>query len=478
MKLHLSFLLAALGSFASADDADRNCITGEVDPTKDYFPVKSFPEESKLWTISYHNTYKIVKNLATNSSFLLYQCGSEPPVDQLAAHTDFIEIPVRNVGVGQTVSIPYLDTLGQLEEIAIFMTDVQYVSSPCFLDRIKAEQVLVAADTEGQTELVNQAQQDGNQDLLELLQGMVAFVGPFSDTPFQHPVEVSEYLEKTNGAIYEWLKFYAAFFNEEEIANEAVAAASDRYQCVTENAARVEADFPEKPLVLWGSYSSYCGGWNYATCPNFYCEIANACSVDILSDEPEAGSLELCDGYIFKTLEEFIEFGKDADYWFYDNNNWNETAVEFGEELSQIKAFRDKQVFDYQGAGLNKWYGCLVRFQSVVALYWTSHSFMHLRRYEERFGSYYDLLQDFCGIVGTTSELQGQGWFRNVFTEPIGDGGTCTEDGGHSLLPYNFECEPSEFDPVQAGSNSGSSFLISSSLVVTVSFWLVAMLVL
>jgi hypothetical protein len=451
MKLSLTLLLTVLTSVAVADD--RNCIT-DVDYSKDYFPVekRAFPEESKLWTIEYYNTYKIVQNLATNSSFLLYQCGSEPPADEVDKHTQVIEIPVRNVGVEQTVTIPYLDTLGQLDEIAIFMTDVQYVSSPCFLDRIQAEQVLVAADADGQTELVNQAE-NGNQDLQDLLLNMVAFVGPFSDTPFQHPVEVSEYLETTNGAIYEWLKFYAAFFNEEEIANEAVAAAADRYQCVKENAARVEADFPNKPVVLWGSFSSYCGGWNYAKCDagNFYCEIANVCSVDMLSDAEDAGSLELCGGYIFKTLEEFIEFGKDADYWFYDNDNFNETIAEFGDELNQIKAFRNKEVYDFQGAGPNKWY-------------------------EERFGSYYDVTQDFCSIVGTTAPLPGQGWFRNVFSEPVGNGGTCTEDGGNSLLPYNFACEPSEFDPVQAGSTSGASAVVVGAYLVA--SWILVMIAL
>lgn len=362
MKFQLltSILATALlrnSCLAQNDQDDRNCIPeGQLDPNKDYFPEKAFPEEAKLFTVEYFKTYKIVQNLATNSSYLLYQCGSEPPADQEGLHTHTIEIPVRNVGVGQTVTIPFLDTLGHLDEIDIFMTDVQYVSSPCFLDRIKAGQVLVAANPENQTSLISQSQQDGNQDLKDLLDNMVAFVGPFSTTPFKYPVEVSEYLEKTNGAIYEWMLFYSYFFNEEKIAKEAVAAAADRYECVAENAARIEADFPDgKPVVLWGSYSDYCGGWNFAKCPNFYCEIANACSAELLFDEPEAGSLNLCGGYIFKSLEEFIEFGKDADYWIYDNNNVNLAIVEYGDELQQIKAFREKKVFDYQGAGPNKW---------------------------------------------------------------------------------------------------------------------------
>jgi hypothetical protein len=131
------------------------------------------------------------------------------------------------VGVEQTVTIPFLDTLGELDEIAIFMTDIQYVSSPCFLDRINDGDVLVAADLEGQTDLVSQAE-GGNQDLQSLLQDMVAFVGPFSTTPFANPVPVSEYLETTNAAIYEWMLFYAAFFNKEDVGNQAVMAAADR----------------------------------------------------------------------------------------------------------------------------------------------------------------------------------------------------------------------------------------------------------
>lgn len=370
MKLSLSLLLGALvAPFTLAQDSDdRNCITN-VDPNTDYFPVKAFPTESKLWTVSYHNTYKIVENLATNSSFLLYQCGSEPPADEVDAHTQVIEIPVRNVGVEQTVTIPYLDTLEELDEVVIFMTDVKYVSSPCFLDRINDGQVLVAANTDEQSELITQTQQAGNQDLLAMLANMVAFVGPFSTTPFEHPVEVSAYLEKTNGAIYEWLKFYSLFFNKEEIANEAVAAATDRFECVTENAARIEADFPAKPVVLWGSYSDYCGGWKFAKCPNYYCEIAQACSTEILFDELDGGSLNLCGGYIFKTLEEFIEFGKDADYWFYDNDNVNLAIAEFGESLQDIKAFRNKQVFDYQGAGPNKWY--VFPSDSLIIVFYT-----------------------------------------------------------------------------------------------------------
>jgi hypothetical protein len=139
----------------------------------------------------------------------------------------YVFFVVRNVGVEQTVTIPFLDTLGELDEIAIFMTDIQYVSSPCFLDRINNGDVLVAADLDGQTDLVSQAE-GGNQDLQSLLQDMVAFVGPFSTTPFAHPVPVSEYLETTNAAIYEWMLFYAAFFNKEDVGNQAVMAAADR----------------------------------------------------------------------------------------------------------------------------------------------------------------------------------------------------------------------------------------------------------
>jgi hypothetical protein len=435
MTIHLSpsFLTALLLILlVSCSAQDRGCITGDVDPAVDYFPDKVNATKSKNWSVFYNSTYKIVRNLATGSSYLLYQCGSQPPANELDMHDGVIEIPVSNVGVQETVSIPYLEQIGKLDEIVIFLTDPMFISSPCFKKRVDTGLVLVSADFDVQTALVEKSKQTEEQDLATLLAGMVAFVSPFSSVPFQYSVNVSAYTETTNAAIFEWVKFYSTFFNEEAMANQVVAAATDRFQCVAENAGRIETDsMTAKPVVLWAYYSDYCQGWDIAQCPNYYCEFASSCSVEILNSTK--GSIEACGGFTFMTTEEVIELGKDADYFFYNADNWNATYGLFGEQLKKgLKSVQNNQVYDYLGAGANAWF-------------------------EERYASYYDVLQDFCSVVGTTRALPpGRGWFRNTATEPVGVAGVC-KNGTNSILPYNFACEPDEFTISAAGGSSGQT---------------------
>lgn len=80
--------------------------------------------------------------------------------------------------------------------------------------------------------------------------------------------------------------------------------------------------------------------------------------------------------------------------------------------------------------------------------------------YEERFGSYYDLVQDFCSTVGITAELQGQGWFRNVFTET-----SYWQWSWYLLVSYNFACAPSEFDPIKQTRSNSSGAVMNASLL-------------
>ena len=422
----MKFLALSFAVFATAQAANPTECLSTVEADFDYFPDKVSPDASKLWTVSYHNTYKVLRNIDSNSSYLLYQCGTTPPADS-DMYDEVIQIPIGpSVAIDEVVHIPMLEQLGQVQAINVFLTDPQYISSPCFRDKVTAGQVLLVDRTEEDTSpdfLENQP--SSQESVMEVLQNVsVAFVSPYqSEIPgVDTYVKVSFYLELTNAAIFEWIKFYSTFFNLEAVANEAVEAAADRYECVTENAGRIQADFPQQPTVLWAYYSDYCLGWSVAKCPNYYCEFASACSAQLVSDDDESQSysVEAC-GTKFMNVTELVAFGKDADYWIFPAPKWNETLVEFQTELSEMKAVHNKQVFDYLGAGPNAWY-------------------------EERYASYYDVVHDFCSVVGTTSPLQGGRWFRNVFKNEEGKGGQCTSEGVHSILPYNFECDQAVFD--------------------------------
>ena len=98
-----------------AQHADANymqCITN-VDYNKDYFPDKISPKYSQKWDISYHNTYKIVTNKEVGLSYLMYQCGTEPPVSEQGKHAMTFSVPLEDgLVIASTTQIPHLEQLG------------------------------------------------------------------------------------------------------------------------------------------------------------------------------------------------------------------------------------------------------------------------------------------------------------------------------------------------------------------------------
>ena len=49
----------------------------------DFFPDKLTPTYAKTFNITYHGTYKVLSNIVTDESYLLYQCGTNPPQDEI-----------------------------------------------------------------------------------------------------------------------------------------------------------------------------------------------------------------------------------------------------------------------------------------------------------------------------------------------------------------------------------------------------------
>ena len=112
-------------------------ILGCLDPTTvdyshDYFQDKVSPVYSKLWNISYHNTYKIVHNKFHNVSYLLYQCGSKPPSSEIGRHNaTFVIPPSSGVGITESDQIPSLEQLNLRMKIKAFIGSPKYIASPC-----------------------------------------------------------------------------------------------------------------------------------------------------------------------------------------------------------------------------------------------------------------------------------------------------------------------------------------------------------
>lgn len=403
----------------------KECIDPDFfDASRDYFPKKVSPKESKFWDIQYFNSYKILRNELAGETFVLYQCGTELPADfDTSNYTHVLPVPLPDgVALSSTTHIPHFELLGLRNEIKAWLGDPTYITSPCFNKMIDDGDVTVVLDTRNQTVMDDFAASVG-PDLVSFHN----FRGSYNSTLQNSTLSASA--EASNEATFEWNKFIAVFFNAEHEANCLFDESSERYQCATDEAAQlVTADAP-KPTVLWASYTNYTGvdGWSVAKCPNYYCEYAEHCSANII--ESRDGTIEYFGSTLF-TTEDFVELAKEADHWIYSSPNWNEAYGIYGAQLDDFVSVKGKQVFDTEGNGPNSWF-------------------------EQRLAEYDAVLQDFCDVVGTSDGLHQRVWLRNVFTEPVGNQSDQCANVNAPLQPRASPC--GQEAPTTAPVDSGAS---------------------
>ena len=356
MKLSLNILLAAtalLQPFLAQPVGAENmleCASEMVDASADLFPEKVTPVHSQFWNVTYHGTYKIFTNKASDLTYLFYQCGTEPPADQLdGRHADVLPIPTPTgeVTVASTPMISYLELLGVRTQIKGFLGSESLISSPCFLELIDTGSVSVAPDGKNLTLLASAGLDD--PDMLTFVNGWTGEIA------LNKTIVMEEYQESSLDGTMEWIKAYGAIFNLEGKANDIFDQATCRFDAIEANVASVTADMPEKPKIIWAYYSDYCGGWDVAECPNYYCNIAEACNAEILNSTEGSLGMDVC-GAPYMSLEEFAAFAQEADHWIYPSLNWNSIYAENEAILSTFKSVQQESVFDYQLSGSNAWF--------------------------------------------------------------------------------------------------------------------------
>lgn len=118
------------------------CVT-DFKPDDDIFPskwvaptIKTYGETDRFGDkfepsvttqyldITYHNTYKIIYNKFKDVSYLLYQCGTEPPKEEVESgkHQMIIEVPHKGgLALTTTVQIPHIEMLGLRREVKAYI---------------------------------------------------------------------------------------------------------------------------------------------------------------------------------------------------------------------------------------------------------------------------------------------------------------------------------------------------------------------
>ncbi|KAJ2845295.1 hypothetical protein IWW36_004839, partial [Coemansia brasiliensis] len=214
---------------------DTECVTSS---SSKLFNTKMEVKHAKLFSIDYHDTYKVLNNLSTNNTYVLYQCGTDKPtVDNIDA---FIPVPVSSAAAWSTSAAMFIEALGMQDRIKNLGTAPSIVSA-CLQELL--EDVIKPFDEGNSTSTDNQEQNN-----------TVVFNMPYDeDANTTNTVVSTEYLESSALGRSEWIKFFAAFFNAEERANDIFGSIDSNYECFTKKADEEYNDL--RPVVAWTSYA-------------------------------------------------------------------------------------------------------------------------------------------------------------------------------------------------------------------------------
>jgi hypothetical protein len=393
------------------ENLNRCLDAGEFQPNVDYFPQKVQATGSERWSIAYFNSYKVITHEVYGEEYLLVQCGAPFPEDIDLDRFKFItNVPLQQgVGLTGTREVALMERAGRREDIA-YLGNPEFIGSPC-LNKLIADgdtTVLEGVDWSVRPNDIEDALAEWRADNPDA----IVFVGgPDGVYELGKTMVFDTFFEEGNFDRFEWIKVIGALYNDEQSTNDLVNKTEDRYQCISS-----KAEDPSSPIkVAWGFFSTFgTPGWEVADpceeVDNYYCQMARACDVEILSDKRH--NLSNID---------FVEFTKDADVLIYTTG-----GVSFQEVIANapagifdgLKYVQNQAVFDILKSGEAAWF-------------------------EQSPSDYDNLLFDFCDAAGITFNdgfTQDRKYLRNIYTtEEGGDLGEC-DDASAPWIPEGSDC--------------------------------------
>ena len=329
----------------------------EWQPDHDYFPDKSELTYAQAFKISYHGHYKLVtinrpwRDSTKEFQYLLVQRGTPQP-DGFPG-VPVIEVPVRTLVTLANPFLPHVDML-DVEDALVGHSMLPWVTTPAIRARIEAGAVTELGTTEKLNAetlirmhpdlIMANAIGEGGSDVHNRLQTLGL------------PVVVNaDYMETTPLGRAEWLKFMAAFFNAEAVANGQFTQIAADYEALKARA----AGETEKPSVLVGA--PFRGTWyvpgGQSNVANLVADVGGAY---VWADDPSSGSQIL-------EVEAVILRARKADYWI-NTGIWTTRAEALAEDsrYQYQEAMRKGHVYNHvktqQPNGANDyWEGAMAR---------------------------------------------------------------------------------------------------------------------
>jgi iron complex transport system substrate-binding protein len=241
LALSLAGCGAAGTSASDGDGGTEGCVTDYAEG-EDYFTDKSTVEESELWDISYHDSYKKITVTDTENAdgdeltYVLYQCGTpKPEATGDLEGALFVQVPVTNVSVTSFNALAMIDRLGRNETVTGLSDELLGWADK---DDWYAG---VVAEAGGPTAIgvytdLNKEAILGLENQVILMSGFGTGFDDISNTRAAGlpGVSVSNRLEGHALASAEWIKMVGAFYNEEAAANKEFDSIRSRYDRVVD----------------------------------------------------------------------------------------------------------------------------------------------------------------------------------------------------------------------------------------------------
>lgn len=280
------------------------CVEGYAEGV-DYFPEKAEVSHSDGFTIEYFPNYKVVTvhspypGAEEVATYLLVQCGTAVPAGFANAVT--IEVPINSLVAMSTTYLPHLPTLNAVEKL-VGLDSLAFASTPEIRTRIET----------GQVAEVGFGAQVNVEQVLDLDPDVVmTYASGSADFDAQPKLEEagitvvvnSDYLDANPLGQAEWVKFLAAFFNQEAAATTWFDGIVTEYDELAELAATAVT----QPTVLLNT--PYEGTWYMAGGQSYIAQLlADAGATYLWADEPT-------DTTLFLDFESVFDKAQAADYW-------------------------------------------------------------------------------------------------------------------------------------------------------------------
>ena len=294
-------------------------------------------EYAKGFDITYHKGYKVItlKNAWPGAEKVFkYALIEEGTIlESPEIYDDIVTIPIENIVVTSTTHIPSLEML-KVDESLIGFPNLGYISSEKTRERINKGLIKEL----GKNEDIN------TESLIDLSpDAVIGFAVDGNNKTFNTlkktgiPVIYNgDWTETTPLGKAEWIKFFAAFYNKEDVANELFLKIETAYLEAKELALKAKTT----PTVLSGAM--YKDVWYLPQGKSWAAQFIIDANGDYLwKDSEGTGSHSL-------NLESVLEKGEHAQIWIGPSYYTSMTQLKEAHSVyEQFDAFKNDQVYSF-----------------------------------------------------------------------------------------------------------------------------------